>query len=187
MTERVIVAGFGGQGIVFMGHLLCYVAMMEGKEVCGIPSYGAEMRGGTANFALTISSCEIASPVFSNPDTAIIMNQPSLDKFEERIIQNGLLVINTSLISREIIRSDLKILRVPATEIASQIGNLKVANMVILGAYVNKTRVVALETVVESLPSILPEHLYKFLSLNSCALREGARYATRLTTDNHQL
>ena len=145
MLEEVIIAGFGGQGLMLMGRLLAYAGMLEGRKVAWMPSYGPEMRGGTANCTVIISSEEIASPIVTNPKTVIAMNKPSLDKFESLIQKDGLIVLNNSLIDQEVKRDDIKVLKIPANDIANKLGNLRVANMVTLGAYVKKSGVVRLE------------------------------------------
>ncbi|MBU1487668.1 2-oxoacid:acceptor oxidoreductase family protein [bacterium] len=173
MLEEVVIAGFGGQGVVFCGTLLCCAGMREEKEVCGIPSYGAEMRGGTANYSVVISEEEIASPLVFNPTSAIIMNQPSLDKFEPKMKSGGLMILNSSLVTREIDRADLKVVKIPATLIATELGNERVANMVALGAYLSKSKVVLLENAVKALSLSLSKDKQKLLTINEKALRKG--------------
>ncbi|MCD5401022.1 2-oxoacid:acceptor oxidoreductase family protein [candidate division NPL-UPA2 bacterium] len=175
MHEEIIMAGFGGQGVIFMGKLLAYLGMQEGHQVTYIPSYGAEVRGGTANCTVIISSEEIASPLSPHPSTAIVMNKPSLDKFEPRIKREGLLILNSSLISREANRDDLEIMEVPATEIATRLGNSCVANMVALGAYMARKKVVSLGTALDHLRDVLPERSHHLLDINKKALKEGAK------------
>ncbi len=175
MHEEIIMAGFGGQGVIFMGKLLAYLGMQEGHQVTYIPSYGAEVRGGTANCTVIISSEEIASPLSPHPSTAIVMNKPSLDKFEPRIKREGLLILNSSLISREANRDDLEIMEVPATEIATRLGNSHVANMVALGAYMARKKVVSLGTALDHLRDVLPERSHHLLDINKKALKEGAK------------
>jgi 2-oxoglutarate ferredoxin oxidoreductase subunit gamma len=176
VLEEIIIAGFGGQGVVFAGTLLCHAGMKEGLYVSGIPSYGPEMRGGTANYQVVISNKEITCPVISNPTSCIIMNQPSLERFEEKVCKKGLIILNSSLIRKKIKREDVVVLKIPATEIADELGNTQCANMVLLGAYICKTKVVRLESVIEALPQILSKDKDKLISLNECALREGVRF-----------
>ncbi|NOX97248.1 MAG: 2-oxoacid:ferredoxin oxidoreductase subunit gamma [Nitrospirae bacterium] len=175
MHEEIIMAGFGGQGVIFMGKFLAYLGMRKGNQVTYLPSYGAEVRGGTANCTVIISSEEIASPLSSCPYTAIVMNKPSLDKFEPRIKKDGLLILNSSLINRDPDRDDLKIIKVPATEIAMNLGNSRVANMVALGAYIIQKKVVPLKTVLDHLQDVLPKRAHHLLEINKEALREGAK------------
>jgi 2-oxoglutarate ferredoxin oxidoreductase subunit gamma len=175
MLERMIISGFGGQGIMLMGRLLAYAGMLEGKKVAWMPSYGPEMRGGTANCTVLISSKEIGSPIVSHPKVLIAMNQPSLDKFELNVNENGLIILNDSLIEREVKRNDVDIIRIPADDIADKLGNSRAANMVVLGAYVKKSRVVKLETIFKALEKALAGRNKKLLSLNKKALKQGAK------------
>ena len=173
MLEEVIIAGFGGQGLMLMGRLLAYAGMLEGKKVAWMPSYGPEMRGGTANCTVIISSEEIASPIVTNPKTVIAMNKPSLDKFESLIQKDGLIVLNNSLIDQEVKRDDIRVLKIPANDIANKLGNLRVANMVALGAYVKKSGVVKLESIFKALEKALAGKNQKILDLNKVALKKG--------------
>ncbi|WP_242848963.1 2-oxoacid:acceptor oxidoreductase family protein [Syntrophomonas palmitatica] len=143
--KQILFAGFGGQGVLAMGQFITHAAMGIGKEVTWVPSYGAEMRGGTANCLVTISDEEINSPLTENPHTAIIMNRPSLDKFEPRVKPNGTLVINSSLVDRMPHRQDLTVWQVPVNAIADEMGNPRGANMIMLGAYLQVSRVVTVE------------------------------------------
>jgi 2-oxoglutarate ferredoxin oxidoreductase subunit gamma len=174
--ERVIIAGFGGQGIMFMGKLLCYAGMMEKKHVTYMPSYGAEVRGGTAYCNVIISSEEIPSPVVSEPTTAIIMNSPSLVKFEPIVSKKGLLIINTSLVTRLVKRKDIAVIQVAATNIADRLGNTRVANMVALGAFLAMRSVVELSTVMAAVQEVLPGYRQHLVEINRQALLEGKRY-----------
>lgn len=173
MLEEVIIAGFGGQGVMLMGRLLAYAGMLEGKNVAWMPSYGPEMRGGTANCTVIISSEEIASPVVPYPRSIIVMNKPSLDKFEATVQKDGLIIINESLIDQKVKRDDVRIVRVPANDIANELGNLKVANMVVLGAYLKKLGVVKLETIFKALEKVLTGRNQKLIDLNKKALKQG--------------
>ncbi len=174
MREEIVIAGFGGQGIMFTGSLLAQGAMLEGLQVTFFPSYGAEMRGGTANCSLIISDEEIGSPVVTNPTSCLILNQPSLDKFEERMREKGLLILNSSLVDRGVERKDLKIAEVPATEMAIKLGNVKVANMIALGAYLKKSKIIPLKRIINSLPKILGEKKKDLLEINEKALEKGS-------------
>ena len=149
MQNDVIMAGFGGQGILLIGKMLAYAGMREGKEVSWLPSYGPEMRGGTCNCTVAISDRPVGSPVIRSPKTVLAMNLPSLDKFEGDLRSGGVLLINSSLISREPTRDDLTVIKVPANEIANDLGNPRGANMVALGAYLGATGAVDLEGVIE--------------------------------------
>jgi len=173
MLERIIISGFGGQGVMLMGRLLAYAGMLEGKNVAWMPSYGPEMRGGTANCTVLISEEEIGSPIVSHPKTLIAMNQPSLDKFESNVNEDGLIILNDSLIDREVSRNDVIVIRIPADDIADKLGNSKAANMVVLGAYVEKSGVVKLETIFKALEKALTGRNKKLLELNKEALKQG--------------
>ncbi|MBA7497851.1 Pyruvate synthase subunit PorC [subsurface metagenome] len=174
MLERIIISGFGGQGVMLIGRLLAYAGMIEGKKVAWMPSYGPEMRGGTANCTVLISSNEIGSPIVSHPKVLIAMNQPSLDKFESNVSENGLIILNDSLIKREVNRNDVKVIRIPADDIADKLGNSRAANMVVLGAYVKKSKVVKMETIFKALEKALAGRNKKLLELNKEALKQGA-------------
>lgn len=174
MQERVIMAGFGGQGVMSMGQLLTYAGMIENKNVSWLPSYGPEMRGGTANCNVMVSSDPIGSPVVTEATSAIIMNRPSLDKFEADVISNGNLLINSSLINRKAEREDVKVYYIPANEIAAELGNTKVANMVMLGAYLELSKAVKVEAIVEALKKVFGESKAHLLPLNEKALSKGA-------------
>ncbi len=174
MLEEVSIAGFGGQGVMLMGRLLAYAGMLEGKKVAWIPSYGPEMRGGTANCTVIISSEEIASPVVSYPKSIIVMNKPSLDKFEANVQKGGLIILNESLIDRKVNRNDVVVVRVPANDIANKLGNLKVANMVTLGAYIKKSKVVKINTIFQALEKTFTgKGNQKLIDLNKKALKKG--------------
>ncbi|GAB6137932.1 2-oxoacid:acceptor oxidoreductase family protein [Halanaerobaculum tunisiense] len=172
---KLVMAGFGGQGVMLIGKLLAYSGMKEEQEVSWIPSYGPEMRGGTANCNVIVSDELIASPVVSQPDIAVIMNRPSLDKFVPKVKSGGSIFVNTSLIDKEVIREDVSVIEVSANEIANELGSNKVANMVMLAAVVAKIQPVKFSSVVSSLEEVLPEHRYDLLSLNQKALEEGKK------------
>jgi 2-oxoglutarate ferredoxin oxidoreductase subunit gamma len=149
MQNDVIMAGFGGQGILLIGKMLAYAGMREGKEVSWLPSYGPEMRGGTCNCTVVISDRPVGSPVIRSPRAVVAMNLPSLDKFEPDLRPGGLLIINTSLINRGARRDDVTVVSVPANEIANELGNPRGANMIALGAYLGATGAVSLDGVIE--------------------------------------
>ena len=149
MQNDVIMAGFGGQGILLIGKMLAYAGMREGKEVSWLPSYGPEMRGGTANCTVVISDRPVGSPVIQSPRAVVAMNLPSLDKFEPDVRPGGLLLVNTSLIERKPTRDDVTVIEVPANEIANELGNRRGANMVALGAYLGATDAVSVDEIVE--------------------------------------
>ncbi|QGG49283.1 2-oxoacid:acceptor oxidoreductase family protein [Heliorestis convoluta] len=173
MEHRIILAGFGGQGVMLTGQLMTYAGMIEGKEVSWIPSYGPEMRGGTANCSITISDQAIASPIVYEPTIAIVLNQPSLDKFAPMVVPGGLLMINSSLITGKSERTDITQITLPANDLANELGDTRVANMIILGALIGLKGVVSMEAIVESLKKVLPPHRHALIPLNQGALEKG--------------
>ncbi len=181
MLQEILIAGFGGQGILSTGQLLAHAGMIEGKEVAWIPSYGPEMRGGTANCGVTISDEPISSPIVTEPTVLIVMNGPSLDKFENDVVPGGYILINSSIVNRDVKRQDVTVLKIPANEIAEEIGNLKVANNVILGALIELTGVVSVDSVIESLKKVLPPRRHNLIPANQQALERGIKLAQQLT------
>ncbi len=169
-------AGSGGQGIMFAGTLLAHAAMEEGLNVTYFPSYGAEMRGGTANCKVIISDENIGSPIVTNPSTLLAMNESSLEMFTPKVKRRGLIIVNSSLLKKEIKTDDVEVLKIPATELAEKLGDSRVANMVILGAYVNRRKIVSLKRTLESLSKVLGEEKKNLLKLNREALRKGEEY-----------
>jgi 2-oxoglutarate ferredoxin oxidoreductase subunit gamma len=172
MLIRTVVAGFGGQGVMSIGLNLAQAALMEGKNVTYLPSYGAEVRGGTANCTVVISDDEIASPVASSPEFVVAMNQPSVMRFQNQIQSGGLFFINSSLVESEIARGDINVIKVPANSIAENLGSPKSANMVMLGAFARKSGLVSLPSTIEALKFILGTK-QKLLAVNEKALRAG--------------
>jgi len=156
-----------------MGFNLANAGMLEGKRVTYLPSYGAEVRGGTANCTVAISDEEIASPVASSPEFIVAMNQPSLVRFQNLIQSGGLFFVNSSLIETATIRGDIEVVEVPATQLAEELGNTKVANMVMLGSFINKSNLVSIETVIEGIKETLGKSKAALLGLNDKALRIG--------------
>lgn len=173
---EIIIAGFGGQGVLFCGQLLAYAGMDEGKEVTWIPSYGPEMRGGTANCTVVVSDEEIGSPFVREPQAVIAMNRPSLDKYEDLVKPGGVLVVNTSMTDRKPVRTDVKVIEVDANAEAEKLGDQRMANMVLLGALLANLPVLPVESIQKSLKAHLPERHQKLLLKNFDALQEGARY-----------
>jgi 2-oxoglutarate ferredoxin oxidoreductase subunit gamma len=175
MEQKVIMAGFGGQGIMAIGKLLAYAGMIEEKHVTWMPSYGPEMRGGTANCAVVVSDEEVGSPLISRDGTAaIVMNLPSLSKFEKELVPGGKLIINKSLIDVEPSRKDLDVYYVSANELAMELGNAKVANMVMLGAYIELTKIVDVESVLHAFLKVFGENKTHLVPLNKDAMAKGA-------------
>lgn len=176
MQTEIIIAGFGGQGVLFGGQLLAYAAMDEGREVTWIPSYGPEMRGGTANCTVIIADEEIGSPMVRNPQAVIAMNLPSLDKYESLLRPGGVLITNASLINREIVRTDIRVAAIPGNEIAESLGDRRMTNMVLLGGLLANLPVLSLEAVERALQAHLPARHQRLLPLNVQALKRGAEY-----------
>lgn len=175
--EDIIMAGFGGQGLMFIGKLLIHGAMKEGRNVTWIPSYGPAMRGGTANCTVVISDEAIGSPIITSPHSLIIMNNPSLDAFEPRLKEDGVLVMNSSLITHKVKRKDITVIEVPANEIASGVGDKRVANMVMLGAYVAHTKVISKEKILEGLKDLLGKRKIHLFEVNKEAFEKGIEFS----------
>lgn len=175
--EGVIIAGFGGQGIILAGKLLAQAAMKAGKEVTYMPAYGAEVRGGTSNCTVLISEEPIASPVISRPDSLIIMNKASLEKFAPRLKEGGLLIYNSSLIDgAPDLDNKIDILAIPADDIAVELGSQRSANMVVLGAYLKKRKLFDIDTAASCLCDVLAERYHKTIPVNTKALLAGFEF-----------
>lgn len=174
MHQEIRIAGMGGQGVLIIGRLLAHATMLEGRNVVWFPAYGPETRGGTADCTVVMSSEEIGSPVSSAPDTLIAMNQLALDKFTPTVKREGVVLINTSLAKPPDYRNDCKIVAIPANDLAGEIGDIRIANMIMLGAYVQLVKPVLLDSVKASMAETLPERNHKFIPLNNTALDKGA-------------
>ena len=178
---KLIIAGFGGQGVLVIGNLLAYAAMIEGRCVTYLPVYGVEMRGGTANCTVVISSRQIGSPVVGRPHAAMVMNLPSLVKYEPLVLPKGLLFINSSLIEPgEASRKDIEILSIPVNAIAIDNGNPKLANMIALGAFNQKTKLVQMTSLFESLEKVLDERYHHLVPSNIKGIEIGAKFVQSL-------
>ncbi len=173
MTEKTFMAGFGGQGIISLGQLWVYCGMKEGKQVTFFPAYGAEKRGGMARASVIVSDKEIASPLVTSPDSAVVMNMDSLPVCEEILKQGGTLLINSSLVKEETKRKDAKVIKIPCNEIAEEIGEGKIANMVMMGALSKATGAVTLEKLEAILKTFFPENKHKFIPMNMKAIKAG--------------
>lgn len=173
---EMIFAGFGGQGVMSMGMMVAYAGMIEEKNVSWIPSYGPEMRGGTANCAVVVTSDEIGSPIITEPDVVVAMNLPSMTKFEPMLKPGGMLIYNSSLIEREEGRDDITVIGVPANQLATELGNSRVANMVVMGTLLAKTEVVSTESIKKALRQVLPQHRHDLLGVNEDAIQRGAEF-----------
>jgi 2-oxoglutarate ferredoxin oxidoreductase subunit gamma len=177
MQKEIIIAGFGGQGVLFSGQVLAYAAMDAGKEVTWIPSYGPEMRGGTANCTVVIADEEIGSPLVEHPPLAIALNLPSFDKCEETLQKGGTLVVNQSMVDRGAKRKDIHVILVPCNQIAEEIGDKKLTNMVAVGALLSVLPEVSLKDVEKALESHLPARHKHLLPKNYEALKRGYQHA----------
>ena len=173
MTEEIIIAGFGGQGVLSMGMILCYAGMMEQKEVSWMPSYGPEMRGGTANCITIVSDTKISSPIISKFDTVIALNQPSVDKFEKAVKPDGLLIYESNNVLTPPTRSDIQIFGIEASKEAAKMENTKILNMIMLGAFLKKKPILKIKNIVEGLKQVLPERYHHLLPLNEKAIQRG--------------
>lgn len=174
MKETVIIAGFGGQGVLSMGKILAYSGVMQGFEVSWMPAYGPEMRGGTANVTVILSDKAISSPIAGEFDTAVILNQQSMDKFEDKVRPGGVLIYDTNGITRHPVRTDIEIYAMDATEEAAKRDMIRMFNTMVLGGYLAVRPVVKLESVVEGLRKSLPERAQKLIPANEKALATGA-------------
>jgi len=175
--HELIIAGFGGQGVILAGHLLALAGMLEGRHVVWNPSYGPEMRGGSSHCTVIISSEPVGSPVVAQPDSALILDAPSLGKFEGQVRPGGLLVVNSSLVRNGPSRTDVRVVAIPANHLAEEVGEARIANMVMLGAFLALEPVVPVARIVESLREVLPPHRHKLIPLNEKALAVGAECA----------
>lgn len=181
MIDKIICAGFGGQGVMSMGRLIAYTGMQEGKEVSWLPSYGPEMRGGTANCHVIVADSPIGSPIISKDATAVLaMNLPSVTKFQQELTTGGLLLYNSSLIEEVDFREDVIPIPVPANAIAQEAGNPKAANMVMLGAYLSARELFTLESILEALKKVFGPAKAHFLPANEAALRRGMAVSTEV-------
>ncbi len=176
-AHEIIFAGFGGQGILSMGQIIAYAAMIEEKEISWMPSYGPEMRGGTANCIVIVSDSRISSPIVSAFDSAIVLNQPSLDKFEHEVKPGGLLIYEESAIINPPTRTDIEILSVPANEEALKLNLKRAANMILVGAFLEKRPLVKAENILTALKKVLPERHHHLIPINKDALLKGKELA----------
>jgi 2-oxoglutarate ferredoxin oxidoreductase subunit gamma len=173
MTEEIIIAGFGGQGVLSMGQILCYSGVMQEMEVSWFPSYGPEMRGGTANCTAIISDDKISSPVLNTFDTAIVLNQPSMDKFEPAVKPGGLLIYERNGMTRMPIRKDIDVWAIDAYDESLKMKNTKVFNMIVIGGFLKVRPILEIENVILGLKKVLPERYHHLIPLNEQAIRKG--------------
>ncbi|MCA0131905.1 2-oxoacid:acceptor oxidoreductase family protein [Winogradskyella alexanderae] len=176
MTEEIIIAGFGGQGVLSMGKILAYSGMMQGEEVSWMPSYGPEMRGGTANVTVILSDDRISSPYLKVYDTAIILNQQSMDKFEHSVKPGGVLIYDPNGIIDHPTRTDIAIYQIEGNRLATEMGNKKVFNMIVLGGFLKVKPIVQLDNVIAGLKKSLPERYHHLIPLNKEAITKGMQH-----------
>lgn len=177
MFEAIYIAGFGGQGALSTGQLLARAGLLEGKNVSYVPEYGVEKRGGVANCGVTISDGVISSPIVTEPTVLIVMNNPSLARYQDSVVPGGLIIINSSLVESPVTRSDIKVVSIRANEEAEALGNVKVANNVILGALLELTGVASIKGVEQSLKEVFPKRHHHLIPANVKALERGAELA----------
>lgn len=176
-THELLIAGFGGQGVLFAGKILAYAGMLAGKEVSWLPSYGPEMRGGTANINVIISDTLIGSPIITNPGIFVAMNQPSLEKFEHDVQQGGLVIVDSALIAINVERPDVKACYIPATKLAEEAGLKGLANMIMVGKIAGEAGLFELETLKTAIAKSVPERKKDLLAANLQAVEIGYHYA----------
>ena len=176
MNKEILIAGFGGQGILFSGKFLAYEGLIDGKEVSWLPSYGPEMRGGTANCSIIISDSAVGSPIVSNPDILIAMNLPSLDKYENETKAGGQIFVDSSLIDRKVERTDVETYYIPATKMASDEGLTGLANMIIIGHMIAKSGIVPEENIEKAMQKVVPATKQNMFDLNMKAVQLGFNY-----------
>jgi 2-oxoglutarate ferredoxin oxidoreductase subunit gamma len=176
MQEEIIVSGFGGQGTLFAGQLITYTAMDEGQHVTWMPSYGPEMRGGTAHCTVIISDEDIGSPVIHQPSICIVMNPDSMDKYEPLVKPGGLLVVNSTLVRDRSQRADIECVYIPANDLAAELGNVRMANVVLLGAMLGQREIVSIEGIKRTLDQHIPVERRRIVEPNKQALDRGVRY-----------
>ncbi len=175
-TNEILFAGFGGQGILFSGKVAAYAGLVDGKQVSWLPSYGPEMRGGTANCHVIVSDMPVGSPIITNPTDLVVMNKPSFDKFEQDVVPGGNIVIDSSLIDRDTVRSDINFYKIPATKMANDMGMPKLANMIVFGLLLKITGFVDMEGVKKGLMKSIPPTKQALFDTNLKAIEAGYNY-----------
>ena len=176
MTNQILIAGFGGQGVLFAGKFLAYKGLLEEKQISWLPSYGPEMRGGTANCSVIISDEPVGSPIVSNPDSLIAMNLPSLDKYEPAVAPGGKVFIDSTLIDRKALRDDIDAYYIPATKMAADAGIPTLANMIILGKMIKETGAVSFENLLDAMKKVVSAKRAELMDINIKALETGYNY-----------
>ena len=176
MTTQLLIAGFGGQGVLFAGKFLAYKGLLEGKQLSWLPSYGPEMRGGTANCSVILSDDPIGSPIISNPDVLIAMNLPSLDKYEDTVVPGGMIFVDSTLIERKVRRTDVKVFYIPCTALAQQIGAPTLANMIMVGKFIRESGAVRYENLDAALKKVVSARHADLFDINLKAINTGYQY-----------
>lgn len=176
MTTQLLLAGFGGQGILFAGKFLAYAGLLEGRQLSWLPSYGPEMRGGTANCSVILSDEPVGSPIVSNPDILVAMNLPSLDKYEDAVVPGGMIFVDSTLIERKVKRDDVKVFYIPATQLAQQMSAPTLANMIITGKLIAESGIIKNESIEQTLGKIVSAKRANLLEVNLKALKCGMEY-----------
>lgn len=175
-TTQILIAGFGGQGVLFAGKFLAYKGMLEGKQISWLPSYGPEMRGGTANCSVILSDAQIGSPIVTSPDCLIVMNLPSLDKYEDDVVSGGLILADSTLIGRKVKRDDVSVFYLPATQMAQEAGVPTLANMILAGKFLREGGAVSYEKTEEALKKVVSAKHMELFELNLKAIEMGYRF-----------
>ena len=175
-TKQILLSGFGGQGILFAGKMLAYKGLIEDKQVSWLPSYGPEMRGGTASCSVIVSDEPVGSPIVSNPDILVAMNLPSLDKFEETVVPGGIIFVDSSLVERKVQRDDVKVFYVPATKLAGDNGFGNLANMILVGKILEVLGEFDEEIVMNTLNKVIPPKKIDMIDTNMKAMKMGAKF-----------
>ena len=176
MTNNILLAGFGGQGILFAGKFLAYQGLLEDKQISWLPSYGPEMRGGTANCNVILSDTPVGSPIVQKPNVLMVMNTPSLDKYEADVAPGGKIFVDSTLISRKVSRTDVEVFYIPATKMAADMGMPTLANMILLGAIIKQTGCIKDETVADALHKVIPAKKANLFDANMQAINAGKEY-----------
>ncbi|MDR2469572.1 MAG: 2-oxoacid:acceptor oxidoreductase family protein [Tannerella sp.] len=184
MKQEIIIAGFGGQGVLSMGKILAYAGLMEGKEATWMPSYGPEQRGGTANVTVIISNERISSPVLNEYDIALILNQPSMNKFEAKVKMGGILIYDGYGIHKPVLRTDIHVFRIDAMDAATELNMQKTFNMIVLGGLLKVVPMVTLDSIITALKKTLPERHHSLIPVNEAALRKGMEIINEWRIEN---
>ena len=176
MTTKTLIAGFGGQGVLFAGKFMAYKGLLDGRQISRLPSYGPEMRGGTANCSVILSEDPIGSPIVTYPDVLIAMNLPSLDKYEKDVVPGGIIFVDSTLIERKVERKDVRVFYIPSTKLAQEIGAPSLANMVMMGKFIRESGAVSAEGIVDALKKVVSAKRADMLDINMKALETGYNY-----------